>query len=299
MSWNRQQYWCAHLFLMFSCWLCKHCSGLSTQSHLFCDKLICIYLHTIGLDSAEQCFVVRLNISLVNALMTQSSTQHFLCYYYERQDNQFHHNDISTYTTKKNKQCDTTSHFSVPHRPSSKTQTETLSYLNIPWQWKVLVQPYSKIWPMSNWACASQMHLCITNGWRPAQLNKALSGRRMTLCLVNISVSLNNADCHLPLILLLVLSCSLHLPSQWTVFASYTSVFSSSHHLPSPFSPWLRHLPQSVLRVFIFLPLHHSPHTQTHTPRTLTTSPESQWFWRWGSSTSFCFDLQLSFLFST
>lgn len=88
------------------------------------------------------------------------------------------------------------------------------------------------------------MHLCITNGWRPAQLNKALSGNRMTLSLVNISVSLNNADCHLLFILLLSLQPSLFpLPicvhTVWIDFASYVSIFLSSHHLPT-------HLPSSL-----------------------------------------------------
>lgn len=64
---------------------------------------------------------------------------------------------------------------------------------------KFLFSSFLKL-DLSYTVCASQMHLCITNSSRPAQLNKALSGSCMALSLVNISVSLNYADCHLHLI---------------------------------------------------------------------------------------------------
>lgn len=118
----------------------------------------------------------------------------------------------------------------------SGTQPETILRLIAPLQCYALVLPFSKIWPIFNSVCASQKHLRITNGWRPAQLNKALSGNRVTLSLVNISASLNNADCHLLFILLLslwpsLLSLTICFHSLWIASASYVSIFPSSHHL--------------------------------------------------------------------
>lgn len=118
------------------------------------------------------------------------------------------------------------------------------------------------IWPFLNWLCASQMHLCITNGWRPAQLNKALSGNRMTLSLVNISESLNNADCHL---LLILPSSLLHLFSL-PIFLRSVRPYSFllpihlSFYAPIIFnlllkSPWHQRLPRSRSDA-LFSPLH-------------------------------------------
>ena len=160
-----------------------------------------------------------------------------------------------------------------------------------PWQWKVLVQPYSKDGPTLNRVCASQMHLCITNGWRPAQLNKALSGNRMTLSLVNILVSLNNADCHLLLILLFSLSPSLSLyPSASTLCECLSLPMYLSFHPPIIFhlistpplqSPRLSAPPS--ISVSSVLPFSCPPYIDL---RILTTSEKSRWFWRSGSSAS-------------
>lgn len=113
--------------------------------------------------------------------------------------------------------------------------------------------------------CASQVHLCITNGWRPAQLNKAFKWKPHDLAwwifqwvwimqIVTFFSSSSFRSLHLSFLYLSASTLCLHS----FCFLSYLFIDQSSS-ISSPLllamTPWLQHLPQSLCPLFLSLHL--------------------------------------------